>query len=42
MIDYGEVAPTVDVCATLQSVECLDALGQRSVGARSDMDPTFA
>ena len=42
MIDYGEVAPAVDVRAPLQSMECVDALGERPVGADSDMDSTFA
>ena len=40
MIGYGNDASTVDVRAALESVECVDALGQRSVGADSDMDAT--
>jgi hypothetical protein len=40
MIDYGAVAPAVDVRTPLQAVECVDALGQRSADADSDMDAT--
>ena len=37
----GEVAPAVDVRAALQSMECVDALGERPVGAGSGVDSTF-
>ncbi len=41
MIGYGNVASTVDVRAALESMECVDPLGERTVGAGSDMDSTF-
>ena len=40
IMGYGYDASTVDVRAALESVECVDPLGQHTVGACADMDST--
>ena len=39
MIDYGAVAPAVDVLAALESVERVEPLGERTIGAGAGVDP---
>jgi hypothetical protein len=40
IIGYGYDASTVDVRAALESLECVDPVGERTVGAGAGVDST--